>query len=66
MVGRYEAPGRGVTHLVNHACEVIGLMPAACTAAVQSFGNVGSVSACPLARRYGMRVTRTCPDRAEA
>ncbi len=55
--GRREATGRGVAHLVQRACEAIGLAPGGCTAVVQGFGNVGSVSAYTLARRYGMRVT---------
>src|ERR1700712_60541 len=55
--GRREATGRGVAHLVNRACEAIGLQPGGATAVVQGFGNVGSVSAYTLARRYGCTVT---------
>jgi glutamate dehydrogenase (NAD(P)+) len=55
--GRREATGRGVAHLVNRACEVIGLRPGESTAIVQGFGNVGSVAAYTLARRYGVRIT---------
>jgi glutamate dehydrogenase (NAD(P)+) len=55
--GRREATGRGVAHLVNRACEAIGLLPGQSTAIVQGFGNVGSVSAYTLARRYGVRIT---------
>jgi glutamate dehydrogenase (NAD(P)+) len=55
--GRREATGRGVAHLVNRACESIGLRPGDGTAIVQGFGNVGSVSAYTLARRYGVRIT---------
>ena len=55
--GRREATGRGVAHLVHRACEAIGMTPQGATAIVQGFGNVGSVSAYTLARRYGMRVT---------
>jgi glutamate dehydrogenase (NAD(P)+) len=55
--GRREATGRGVAHLVQRACEAIGLAPGGCTAIVQGFGNVGSVSAYTLARRYGMTIT---------
>jgi glutamate dehydrogenase (NAD(P)+) len=55
--GRREATGRGVAHLVNRACEVTGLNPRQATAIVQGFGNVGSVSAYTLARRYGVRIT---------
>ncbi len=54
--GRREATGRGVAHLVNRACESIGLRPGDSTAIVQGFGNVGSVSAYTLARRYGVRI----------
>ena len=54
--GRREATGRGVAHLVNRACESIGLRPGDGTAIVQGFGNVGSVSAYTLARRYGVRI----------
>ena len=55
--GRREATGRGVAHLVGRACDTIGLRTAGSTAIVQGFGNVGSVTALTLARRYGMRVT---------
>ena len=55
--GRREATGRGVAHLVNRACDTIGLKPAGGTAIVQGFGNVGSVAAYTLARRFGMRIT---------
>jgi glutamate dehydrogenase (NAD(P)+) len=55
--GRREATGRGVAHLVNRACDSIGLRPGDGTAIVQGFGNVGSVSAYTLARRYGVRIT---------
>ena len=55
--GRREATGRGVAFLVNRACEAIGLAAHGATAVVQGFGNVGSVSAYSLARRYGMRIT---------
>ena len=55
--GRREATGRGVAHLVSRACEAIGLAQGSTTAIVQGFGNVGSVSAYTLARRYGVTVT---------
>ncbi len=55
--GRREATGRGVAHLVNRACEAIGLNSSGATAVVQGFGNVGSVSATTLARRYGCVIT---------
>jgi glutamate dehydrogenase (NAD(P)+) len=55
--GRREATGRGVAHLVHRACETIGLPTSGSTAIVQGFGNVGSVSAYTLARRYGFSIT---------
>ncbi len=55
--GRREATGRGVAHLVNRAADAIGLTLGGGTAIVQGFGNVGSVSAYTLARRYGMTIT---------
>ncbi|MCK1469052.1 Glu/Leu/Phe/Val dehydrogenase [Bradyrhizobium sp. CW10] len=54
--GRREATGRGVSFLVNEACTVVGIQPSKATAIVQGFGNVGSVSAYTLARRYGMQI----------
>jgi glutamate dehydrogenase (NAD(P)+) len=54
-VGRREATGRGVGYLVNRAMDVLGLDAGRCTAAVQGFGNVGSVSAFSLAR-YGVKI----------
>ena len=53
--GRREATGRGVAHLVGRAMERLQMNPAACTAIVQGFGNVGSVSAASLAER-GIRI----------
>jgi len=55
--GRREATGRGVAFLVNETCQAVGIRPSGATAIVQGFGNVGSVSAYTLARRYGVRVT---------
>lgn len=55
--GRREATGRGVAFLVSRACEVAGITPEHSTAIVQGFGNVGSVSAYLLARRYGVKIT---------
>ena len=54
--GRREATGRGVAHLVARACMVLGMQPMDCTAIVQGFGNVGSVTAYTLARRYGVKI----------
>src|SRR5579872_4532138 len=54
-LGRREATGRGVGYLVNRATDTIGLDISKTTAAVQGFGNVGSVAALSLAR-YGVKV----------
>lgn len=54
-LGRREATGRGVGYLVNRAADTIGLDVGKATAAVQGFGNVGSVAALSLAR-YGVKV----------
>lgn len=43
--GRKEATGRGVVTVTMAALNKIGLMANKCSAAVQGFGNVGSVSA---------------------
>jgi len=50
-VGRREATGRGVVHLVQRAAENTGLKLPGATAIVQGFGNVGSVTAMELAAR---------------
>ncbi len=55
--GRREATGRGVAYLVSLAAEEVGLQLYDAFAIVQGFGNVGSVSALTLPRRYGMRIT---------
>ncbi len=54
-LGRREATGRGVGYLVNRASDTIGLDLGHATAAVQGFGNVGSIAALSLAR-YGVKV----------
>lgn len=54
-VGRREATGRGVAHLVAKAMQRINLKPVGSTAIVQGFGNVGSVAAMDLAER-GVRI----------
>ncbi|PYJ03519.1 MAG: glutamate dehydrogenase [Verrucomicrobia bacterium] len=54
-LGRREATGRGVGYLVNRASDTIGLDLSKATAAVQGFGNVGSIAALSLAR-YGVKV----------
>jgi len=54
-LGRREATGRGVGYLVNRVTDTMGLDISKTTAAVQGFGNVGSVAALSLAR-YGAKV----------
>ncbi len=54
-VGRREATGRGVVHLVGRAMERLHMNPAESTAIIQGFGNVGSVTAQTLAQQ-GVRV----------
>ena len=54
-VGRREATGRGVGYLVNRAMDAIHLDAAKATAAVQGYGNVGSVTAFSLAK-YGVKI----------
>ena len=54
-VGRREATGRGVGYLANRAMDVLGLDAARCSAVVQGFGNVGSVTAYSLAK-YGVKI----------
>src|SRR2546428_7130666 len=59
-LGRREATGRGVGYLVNRATDTIGLDISKATAAVQGFGNVGSIAALSLAR-YGVKIVAV-PD----
>ena len=54
--GRREATGRGVAHLVGRACSLLEIKSQECTAIIQGFGNVGSVTAYSLARQYGMKI----------
>ncbi len=54
-LGRREATGRGVAYLVNRATDALGMDMSKCTAVVQGYGNVGSVTALSLAR-YGAKV----------
>ncbi|MDW8235886.1 MAG: Glu/Leu/Phe/Val dehydrogenase [Bacteroidia bacterium] len=53
--GRVEATGRGVTTVVLQALERMGKRPEGLTAAVQGFGNVGSITAKYLSQN-GIRV----------
>ncbi len=54
-VGRREATGRGVVHLVGRAMERLQLNPIEATAIIQGFGNVGSVTAASLVQQ-GVKV----------
>jgi glutamate dehydrogenase (NAD(P)+) len=54
--GRREATGRGVVFLVERALDHLKIKASDCTAVVQGFGNVGSVAACGLAYKSGMKV----------
>jgi glutamate dehydrogenase (NAD(P)+) len=54
-IGRREATGRGVTYCILEALKEMGLEPARSTAAVQGFGNVGSVACQELSSR-GVRI----------
>jgi glutamate dehydrogenase (NAD(P)+) len=54
-LGRNEATGRGVAYLINRATDTLGIEMQKATAAVQGFGNVGSIAALSLAR-YGARI----------
>ena len=54
-VGRREATGRGVVHLVGRAMERLQLNPIEATAIIQGFGNVGSVTAAALVQQ-GVKV----------
>jgi len=54
--GRREATGRGVVYLIERALNVMKMDAGKCTAVVQGFGNVGSVTALGLAYKTGMKV----------
>src|SRR6201993_2919545 len=54
-VGRREATGRGVVFCILEALKELDLNPAEASAAVQGFGNVGSVVCQELAQR-GVRI----------
>jgi glutamate dehydrogenase (NAD(P)+) len=49
-LGRREATGRGVVYTVIEAAKHLGIELSTCTAAVQGFGNVGSVAVKELAK----------------
>jgi glutamate dehydrogenase (NAD(P)+) len=48
-LGRREATGRGVVYMILEAARYLGIDLSRCTAAVQGFGNVGSVAVKELA-----------------
>jgi len=54
--GRREATGRGVVYLIERALDVLRMKSSGCTAVIQGFGNVGSVTALGLAYKSGMKV----------
>ena len=54
-LGRREATGRGVAYLVARAADTIGLDLKGSTAAIQGFGNVGSITAQTL-ENYGAKI----------
>jgi glutamate dehydrogenase (NAD(P)+) len=54
-LGRREATGRGVAYLINRATDAIGMDMSKCSAVIQGFGNVGSVTAYSLGR-YGAKI----------
>jgi glutamate dehydrogenase (NAD(P)+) len=54
-VGRREATGHGVVHLIGRAMDLLGMKPVESTAIIQGFGNVGSVTAQSLVQR-GVKV----------
>jgi glutamate dehydrogenase (NAD(P)+) len=56
VAGRREATGRGVTFLIDRALDHLKITPSRCTAIIQGFGNVGSVTAGGLAFKSGMKV----------
>jgi glutamate dehydrogenase (NAD(P)+) len=53
--GRNEATARGCVFIARRACEVSGIDPKTATAAVQGFGNAGSIAARLLAKS-GMKI----------
>ncbi len=56
VAGRREATGRGVVFLIERALDHLKIPPGGCTAIVQGFGNVGSVTAGGLAFKSGMKI----------
>ena len=62
--GRPEATGRGLLFCVQEAMEHLGIQGRSSTAAVQGFGNVGSVSARLLSREAGMTILAVSDSQA--
>ena len=54
-LGRREATGRGVAYLISRATDALGMDISKCSAVIQGFGNVGSITAYSLGR-YGAKV----------
>lgn len=54
-LGRREATGRGVVYMILEAAKQLGIDLSSCTAAVQGFGNVGSIAVRELAN-IGVKV----------
>lgn len=54
-LGRRESTGKGVAYLVNRAMDTVGLQASKATAAIQGFGNVGSVATYALAN-FGLKI----------
>lgn len=54
--GRREATGRGVAYLTERTLDMLKMQPQDCTAIIQGFGNVGSVTALSLAMKGGMKI----------
>lgn len=54
-LGRREATGRGVAHLVHRAADELKIRLSGATAVVQGFGNVGSIAALEL-HNMGVKV----------
>ena len=50
-LGRREATGRGVAYLVSRAMDTMGMQAKGATAAIQGYGNVGSVAAVSMAKQ---------------
>lgn len=54
-LGRREATGRGVAYLASRAMDTLGIEANGATAAVQGYGNVGSIAASTLAG-HGVKI----------